>query len=151
MVGALSCIPKGWGFNSWSGHMPGLWVWSPVRTHMNGNQSMFLSLPSSFSKSVNIFFKNIAVTFTDSPAGTAPDKRLYCGHSTESGGEMPCWESRGHTENRSSREQVLRSSDRRGQAVQPSRTQSQLRSPAPETSLPPAVLPLGSRALLILT
>ena len=54
MVRVLSCKPKGHQFDSWSGHMPGLWVWSLVRAHARGNQSMFLShtdvsLPLSLS------------------------------------------------------------------------------------------------------
>ena len=44
VVGALSHRPKGHKFNSQSGHMPRLWVQSPVRAHITGNQSMFLSL-----------------------------------------------------------------------------------------------------------
>ena len=44
MVGwALSHKAKGRWFDSWSGHMPGLRLWSPVGTHTRGNQSMFLS------------------------------------------------------------------------------------------------------------
>ena len=56
-----SVVPytTGCGFNSWSGHIPRLWVQSPVRAYMGSNRSMFLScirisvslsLPSSFSK-----------------------------------------------------------------------------------------------------
>ena len=30
-------------FDFWSGHVPGLWVGSPVRMHMRGNELMFLS------------------------------------------------------------------------------------------------------------
>ena len=37
-IGASFCIPKGWGFDSWSGHLPRLQVRSPI-----GNQLMFLS------------------------------------------------------------------------------------------------------------
>ena len=40
---ASSCKPKDHGFNSQSGHMHGLGVWSPVGVHRRGNQSMFLS------------------------------------------------------------------------------------------------------------
>ena len=39
----LTAKPKGQRFNSWSGHIPGLWVRSPVGVHMKGNQSMYLS------------------------------------------------------------------------------------------------------------
>ena len=42
-VGVLSCALRGCGFDSWWGHVPGLQVPSPVRGHMGGNQSMFLS------------------------------------------------------------------------------------------------------------
>ena len=46
-------------FDSWSGHMLGLWVQALVEAHVRGNQSMFLShidvslpvfLPSALSK-----------------------------------------------------------------------------------------------------
>ena len=43
---ASFCAPKGCGFDSWSGHRPGLWVQSPVGTLTEGNQSMFPSLLS---------------------------------------------------------------------------------------------------------
>ena len=58
LVGTLSHKPKGCGFNSWSGHMPELWVQPRVQAHARGNQLMFLyhinvslllSLPSSLS------------------------------------------------------------------------------------------------------
>ena len=39
--------PKGHQFNSWSGHLPGLWARSPIGAHARGRQSMCLSL--SFS------------------------------------------------------------------------------------------------------
>ena len=42
-VGASSHKPKGCKFNSWSGHMPRLWVLSLVRVHLRGNQSVFPS------------------------------------------------------------------------------------------------------------
>ena len=43
-----SRTPKGWGFDSWSGHRPRLWVQSPVRVRMGSSwsgslTSMFLS------------------------------------------------------------------------------------------------------------
>ena len=38
-----SCKPKGHRFNSRSGHIPRLQIWSPVRVRTKGNQSMFLS------------------------------------------------------------------------------------------------------------
>ena len=47
LVEASSCAPKGCRIDPQSGHKPKLWVWSPVRACMRGNQSMFLSLPSS--------------------------------------------------------------------------------------------------------
>ena len=37
LAGASSCKPKGRGFNSWSGHMPRLWVLTPVGVHARGN------------------------------------------------------------------------------------------------------------------
>ena len=43
LVGALSHKQKGYRFESWSGHMPGLWVWSPVGVRMRSNWSIFLS------------------------------------------------------------------------------------------------------------
>ena len=42
-VGASSHKPKGCGFDSWSGHMPGLQVPSPIQGSYESNQSMFLS------------------------------------------------------------------------------------------------------------
>ena len=39
----LSCKRKGGEFNSWSGHMPGLQVWSPAGACARCNRSMFLS------------------------------------------------------------------------------------------------------------
>ena len=38
------CEMKGHRFHCWSGHVPGLWVQSPVAAHTRGNQWMFLSL-----------------------------------------------------------------------------------------------------------
>ena len=64
-----SCKVKGCWFDSWSGHMPGLWVQTPVGVCTGGNWSMFvshidlsllLSLPPfpSLQKYINkIFFK----------------------------------------------------------------------------------------------
>ena len=43
LVGASFHTPKGWGFDSWSGHMPRLWVPSAVGVSMGGNRLMFLS------------------------------------------------------------------------------------------------------------
>ena len=64
LVGTLSRTPKGWGFDSWSGHIPKLWVQYLVMVRMGGNQLMFLSLslclslPSSLSKiNKHIFLK----------------------------------------------------------------------------------------------
>ena len=37
-----SCKPKGCRFDSQSGHMPGLRVWSPVRTHTDVSLPLFL-------------------------------------------------------------------------------------------------------------
>ena len=54
LVGASSCKLEGCRFDSRSGHMPRLQVWSPVGARTRGNRSMFLShidvfLPLSFS------------------------------------------------------------------------------------------------------
>ena len=38
-----ACELKCHHFNSWSGHTPGLWVWSSIGAHTRGNQLMFLS------------------------------------------------------------------------------------------------------------
>ena len=43
LVGASSRTPGSLRFNSPSGHMPRLWVWSPIEACMQGSQSMFLS------------------------------------------------------------------------------------------------------------
>ena len=43
LVGASSHTPKCWRFDSWSGHMPRLWVWFPVGTCMGDDRYMFLS------------------------------------------------------------------------------------------------------------
>ena len=44
--GSVGCVSshkaKGHWFNSWSGHMPGLWVQSPVGACMRGSRSIFL-------------------------------------------------------------------------------------------------------------
>ena len=59
LVRASPCMPAGCRFEPWSGHIPRLWVRTPVGACKGGNQSMFLShiyvslflsLPSSFSK-----------------------------------------------------------------------------------------------------
>ena len=42
LVGASSCKPRGHGFDSWSGHMPRLWVQSLVGACKRDNQSVFL-------------------------------------------------------------------------------------------------------------
>ena len=43
-VGWVSyCKVRGCRFNSWSGHMPGLWAWSLVGEHARGDRLMFLS------------------------------------------------------------------------------------------------------------
>ena len=55
LVGASACKPKSCGFSSWSGHIPGLWVRSPLRVYMGGNQSMFLShIDVSLSSSLSL-------------------------------------------------------------------------------------------------
>ena len=49
LVGALSRTPEGWSFDSQSGNMPGLWIQSLVRVHIEGSWSVFLSLSISLS------------------------------------------------------------------------------------------------------
>ena len=49
LLGASSRAADGCGFDSWSGHVPGLWVRSPVGSAMGGNQTMFLSLSLALS------------------------------------------------------------------------------------------------------
>ena len=44
LVGESSYTPEGWRFDSWSGHIPGLWIQSPTGACMGGNWLMFLSL-----------------------------------------------------------------------------------------------------------
>ena len=43
LVGSLSYTPKACQLDSLSGHIPRLWVRFPVREHMGGNRTMFLS------------------------------------------------------------------------------------------------------------
>ena len=58
VTGASSFTPKSCSFNSWSGHMSGLWVRSPgqgmckrqLTDQCFSLASMFLSLPSPLSK-----------------------------------------------------------------------------------------------------
>ena len=64
LVGALSHGTKGHGFDSWSGHMPRLWVSSPVGAHTRGNGLMFLShidvfLPPSLTLSLSLESKSM--------------------------------------------------------------------------------------------
>ena len=56
LVGVSSHAPKGCGFNSRSGHIPRVWVWSLVGAHSGGSQACFslcLSLLLSL-KAINI-------------------------------------------------------------------------------------------------
>ena len=57
---------KGHHFYSRSGHMPGLWVWSPVGVMVGvcgrGNRSMFLSLSPSLPCSLKINKENLSTT-----------------------------------------------------------------------------------------
>ena len=48
----IICKAKGRWFNFWSGHTPGLQVWSPVRTCTRSNQSMF---PSNIDVSLSLY------------------------------------------------------------------------------------------------
>ena len=56
LVGALSYTPKGWGFGFWSGHIPRLWVQSPLRSEWEATNQcfsltlVFLTLYPSISK-----------------------------------------------------------------------------------------------------
>ena len=49
LIGASSYTSKGCSFNPWSGHIPGLWVWSPMLLS-HTDVSLSLSSPSSLSK-----------------------------------------------------------------------------------------------------
>ena len=59
LVGASSHKSKGHGFDSWSGHMPKLWVWSPVRACTRGNTSVF---SPSFLPSLPLSLKSISMS-----------------------------------------------------------------------------------------
>ena len=50
-VGASSCKPKGHGFDSWSGNMPGLQAWCPGHVQEATDRSFSLPL-SKISKHV---------------------------------------------------------------------------------------------------
>ena len=68
LSGAWSHAAKGWGFDSWSGHMPRLKVQSPVGAHIGGNQSVFLphidvSLCFSVSLSVSLSLLSVNIFF----------------------------------------------------------------------------------------
>ena len=81
---ASCCEAKGCQFDSWSGHMPRLWVWSPVGACMRGNWSMALShisaslplfLPLSLIHihiymyiHIYIYFKNKNKIYMDMPS-----------------------------------------------------------------------------------
>ena len=68
LVGALLCTPRGWGFDSQSGHMPRSGVQSPVEMGMGGRQSMSdcLSLSPPPLKSINYsFFKDFIYLFSE--------------------------------------------------------------------------------------
>ena len=49
LVGASTHKPEGQGFDSWSEHMPRLWVWFSAGACVRGSCSMFLSLSLSAS------------------------------------------------------------------------------------------------------
>ena len=55
LVGALSCKPKGRGFNSQPEHMPGLQVQFPVRPCARGNQSILSHIKVSIPLSLHPF------------------------------------------------------------------------------------------------
>ena len=74
-VGWVSfCRPKGCSFDSWSGYMSRLWVWSPVGVHTKGNQSMFLSLLSRIDVS---FFLCSPLSKKKKKKGKRKKKRKY--------------------------------------------------------------------------
>ena len=55
LIRASSHTPKDWGFDSWLGHIPRLWVQSPVGMCRRGTRSMFLShIDVSFSLSLSL-------------------------------------------------------------------------------------------------
>ena len=53
LVGESSHTPKGYGFDSQSGHIPRLWVQSPDKAHSGSSQLMF---PSHINVSLCLFF-----------------------------------------------------------------------------------------------
>ena len=59
LVGMLSHKPNGHRFDSWSGYMPQLWIWTLVGARMRGKRSMFRSLsprlPSPSLKPISMF------------------------------------------------------------------------------------------------
>ena len=67
LVGASSCIPKNWGFHSWSGNTPRLQVWLLVRQVREATSwcfsltlmSLCLSLPLSFPSSLSEMNKHL--------------------------------------------------------------------------------------------
>ena len=64
-----SIIPytkKGYRFAPWSGHIPRLWVWSPVGAHMRGNRLIFLShIDVSLCLSLPLSLKSINISSGD--------------------------------------------------------------------------------------
>ena len=67
LVGALSHTPKVCGFSSRSGHIPRLWVQSPVRAYRRGSQSTFLSYSFSLSLSLSL---SLSVSLPPSPSSS---------------------------------------------------------------------------------
>ena len=64
LVGMSSSTLKVYRFHSQSGHIPRLWVQSPVRVLVGGNQSMFLShINASLSLSLSLSLPSINIAF----------------------------------------------------------------------------------------
>ena len=63
LVGVPSCEPKACRFNSQSGHMPGLWIWSPVRVRREIDVSLSQWCVSHpLSPSLPISLKSISMS-----------------------------------------------------------------------------------------
>ena len=62
LVGGVFCKAKGYQFDSWSGHMPGLQIWSLVGVYERQPINVSLSVSLSLSLKVKIIksFKNFS-------------------------------------------------------------------------------------------
>ena len=99
---ASSCKAKGCRFDSWSGHMPGLWVQSPVGVHMTANWLMPLSRQSfspsfSFSPSLLVSLK-VNKTFLKSNKKRKWMRFERCDRRRSSWEEEGCWRRSGENE-----------------------------------------------------